>query len=317
MPALYILLGLLFLNSLSSASAAPIDDLRRDQDRLERTIAEARLEHDKLSGGLLKSLMAARLELLRTNAALVQQRIHALESGAKITIALAGSAPNLARAAELESDMRALEQRIVAQEAESAKYSGGLVKGLLESGIATSRMSLEMLNTERLKAKYGIQWLPRLGEGSEQKTPRKETAPAGAWEQEVTSEPAVALLHPTLSMKRFQASDYRAGVYEDVVLFDIDWDTTKLARPARAVKGVIVFADIFGESKFRIGLTIDNPLTPSRPYKQRGIGFKYNQFKDDHQWVRNTDLTNMKVRFEVMEVLYADGTTQKLSRSGD
>jgi len=305
--------------------ATPVDDLRRDQDKIERAIAEARIEHDKLSGGLLKSLIAVRLELLRTNAALVQQRIHALESGAKITLTLTGTAPDPNRSVEIEKEMLSLKDRIAAQQAESAKYSGGLVKAMLESGIATSRLSLEMLNAEYLKAKYGIHWLPSLSDGGLDRGKKPdpiEPSAHGEWRQQVSiAEPevdrAVTVLSPTLTNKRFHKSDWKNGSYEDAIWFDIAWDTSKLRQPARAVKGILVFADLFGEPKFKIRVTIDTPLTPGKTLKQLGLGFKFNQFTQEHQWVRSTDLVNMTFRFETQEVLYMDGTTEKFSQASD
>ncbi len=95
------------------------------------------------------------------------------------------------------------------------------------------------------------------------------------------------------------------------MLFDISWDTSKLRKPTRAVKGVLVFADLFGEPHFRIRITLDDPLKPGAKFGQTGQGFKYNQFLDDHHWVRSTDLANMNIRFEPEEVIYADGSREK------
>jgi hypothetical protein len=71
------------------------------------------------------------------------------------------------------------------------------------------------------------------------------------------------------------------------------------------------FQDLFGEEKFRLGLTIDDPLKPGTKFNQKGLGFKYNEFMEEHQWVRSTDLKNMKVEFKTREVLYADGSSEK------
>lgn len=67
----FLIVALVIGSSVPTVRAAPVDDLRQDQDKIERAISEARIEHDKLAGGLLKSLYAARLELLRTGAALI------------------------------------------------------------------------------------------------------------------------------------------------------------------------------------------------------------------------------------------------------
>lgn len=83
-----------------------------------------------------------------------------------------------------------------------------------------------------------------------------------------------------------------------------------LNKPTRAVKGLLEFTDLFGEVKFRIGLTLNERLEPGRPFTQRGIGFEYNQFMAEHQWMRGTDKADMKVLFRVTNILYADGTAE-------
>ncbi len=72
-----------------------------------------------------------------------------------------------------------------------------------------------------------------------------------------------------------------------------------------------MLADLFGEPQFRIRTTIDTPLDPGKKFKQSGIGFKYNKFTQEHQWVRSTDLSNMTFRFEAQEILYQDGKVEK------
>ena len=115
-----------------------------------------------------------------------------------------------------------------------------------------------------------------------------------------------SLIKPVLTNKRFQNSDFSKGVYEDAIWFDINWDTSKLKRKTRAIKGILVLGDIFGEPKFRINMTINDPLIPGKNYTQQGIGFDYNQFTESHKWVRFTELKDMTFAFEVKDIIYAD-----------
>lgn len=110
---------------------------------------------------------------------------------------------------------------------------------------------------------------------------------------------------PFVSKKRFRKFDY-----EDNILLDISWDTSSLKKPTRAIKGVIIFSDLFGESKFEIRTTITDTLTPRVPYVEKGIGFKFNQFKSSHKWMLSTDLKDMKVTFDTEEIIYKDGSTE-------
>jgi hypothetical protein len=85
-----------------------------------------------------------------------------------------------------------------------------------------------------------------------------------------------------------------------------------LKKAARAIKGVLHFQDLFGETRMRVNWTIDEPLAPSDVYVEKGTGFEYNMFMNDHQWVNSTDLANMKAAFVVTNIIYQDGTTEEI-----
>jgi hypothetical protein len=118
------------------------------------------------------------------------------------------------------------------------------------------------------------------------------------------------LLVPMLTNKRFQESDWQRSVYEDAIWFDVSWDTSNLKKPTRAIKGVLIIGDIFGEPKLRLRWTINQPLTAGESYSEEGVGFGYNQFTDSHKWMRTTDLKDMTFRFEVTDIIYQDGTQE-------
>ena len=119
-------------------------------------------------------------------------------------------------------------------------------------------------------------------------------------------------LIPFLSNKVFQASNPENGIYQDNIYFDITLDTSHLKKPTRAVKGYIIFSDLFGAEKFRLNWTINQPLTPGTNYTENSIGFNYNQFEDSNIWMRNTELKDMTFQFEVSNILYQDGTRENL-----
>lgn len=93
----------------------------------------------------------------------------------------------------------------------------------------------------------------------------------------------------------------------------LTWDVTyesRLKKPTRAIKGTLQVCDLFGEAKFLVGVTIDEPLQPSVPHTSEGIGIEYNQFRDDHKWFRFVDLEDTTVKFRVDSVIYQDGTRE-------
>jgi hypothetical protein len=285
----------------AAKSEESLESLRVEQSQINETINQAREEDSKLSGGLIKALIEARLELLQINSALIQQRINALESGAKIKVKLYEAKPDLERARNLKSEMDSIKSEIKAKEEEIAKYRGGLIKVTLMSAVATMNNTLAMLQTEYLKAKYGIYWMPDTNNKA------KSTASSFSVNKVATStESDEVILVPTITNKRYEK--YK---YDDNIWFDITWNTDNLKKKTRAVKGVLIFADLFGEPKFMINKTINAPLSPHKPHTEDGIGFEYNQFKDSHKWMRSSDLKDMTFRFEIKSIIYADGTTEQ------
>src|SRR5262245_18329123 len=89
----------------SSSATQQLTDLRAELIRVGQEIASAEAQIDLYTGGLIKSLLAMRLQVLRTNRALIEQRIHAIESGAPITISLQATNPDESRAAQLEQEL--------------------------------------------------------------------------------------------------------------------------------------------------------------------------------------------------------------------
>jgi hypothetical protein len=119
---------------------------------------------------------------------------------------------------------------------------------------------------------------------------------------ELPKKPLVAL---SVSNKRYDHGDY-----EDHIWFDCTYTLSTASKPTRAVKGAIQFSDLFGDVKFRLLVTVNDALSPGRPLVNPGIGFTFNQFMGEHQWVRATNLDDMKCSFAVSNVLYSDGTSE-------
>lgn len=119
------------------------------------------------------------------------------------------------------------------------------------------------------------------------------------------------IIRVTIENKRFQDTDINRNIYEQAIWWDATYEAIGITKPARAIKGVIEFADLFGEVHFQVRSTINIPISPSKKVTEKGIGFKYNQFLAKHKWMRSTKLKNMKVTYKVISIIYADGTTKK------
>ena len=119
-----------------------------------------------------------------------------------------------------------------------------------------------------------------------------------------------ALIQITISNKRYDPSNPSAGTFEDHIWFDCIYVLASDAKATRAIKGVIEFADLFGDVKFRLNTTLNEPLTPGQSLPQPGVGFTYNQFMAEHQWMLATTLKDMKSSFKALNILYADGASE-------
>ena len=131
-------------------------ELKQELATVRQDIHDAEKENIAYGGGLIKSLIAVRLEVLKTNEALVEQRIDALEGGARITLVLNASTPDPTRAAEIAKDIETQKVKLVEAQVEANRYTGGLVKALAETSVATTRNTLAMLEQQYLIARYGI-----------------------------------------------------------------------------------------------------------------------------------------------------------------
>lgn len=168
---------------------AQIAELKLDLSSTEQEIREATLKDEELAGGLVKSLIAVRLEILKTNRELIRQRIHAIESGARINLTLSAAKPDPARADELQKQIAEQRAKVADAQADSDKYSGGLVKAISESTVATSKQTLAMLVQQFLVAKYGLA-LPSTSQGA-------KTEAVAAESQLIPTKAAESQLIPT------------------------------------------------------------------------------------------------------------------------
>lgn len=130
--------------------------LKSELSQTEKEIAEATEQQSQFAGGLIKNLTTARLEVLGTNKALLQQRINAIESGAKIDLAISGVKPNPETAAALKTEIDTLTVQISDAKKEASQYNGGLIQALKLSTVATQEQTMAMLQQRYLSAMYGL-----------------------------------------------------------------------------------------------------------------------------------------------------------------
>lgn len=307
-----LLVGLLVAgcsHSLTPEQKAQLTALNSQLDAVNTELTAAKGKDAEYAGGVIKAFTGMRVQILATTKDLLEQRIQAVESGAPVTVKIAATKPDPKRAGELAKELETQEQAAKAADAKAAD-AGGLIGVMLQSAAATEQNTVALLRLQYVTAKYGLAPLALPPPGS------AVPASAGAIVAAADSPPpptsdaeniAYTIIMPTLVSKRFID-----GKYEDAVTLDVKFDATGLDKPARAIKGALIFTDLFGAPQQMVNWTIDHPLQPGESYTEIGSGFKYNQFKSGDQWVKTTDMSNMKVKFRVDSVLYQDGSRRDL-----
>lgn len=142
--------------ALSPEEKQQVNNLKSELSQTESDITSSKEQDALYTGGLIKSLVKAKLEILETNKALLQQRINAIESGAKINVTVNGTTPNPNEEKSLNNEIERLKVDISTAKSDAAQYSGGLVLAMKLSAIATQEQTLAMLQQKYLTAKYGL-----------------------------------------------------------------------------------------------------------------------------------------------------------------
>jgi len=142
-------------------SAEDEEALRIELTMLAEDIAASELENERYSGGLVKSLISARLAIFRQTKAMLEQRSAASSFSVNLSYTVDGKPfvlPSDAKeqAANIELELTALREKIKAQEEDAKRYRGGLVLSMKLSAIATMRQTEAMMQQRKLSLEYGL-----------------------------------------------------------------------------------------------------------------------------------------------------------------
>ncbi len=146
-------------------------ELRQELNGIRQEIAKAIEEDAMYRAGLIKNLIAVRLEVLKTNEALIEQRINALEAGSRIKFVVNATDVDIDKATELAKEIGIQQNKLAESRKNADRYSGGLVKAMAESEVATIRNTLAMLEQQYIIAKYGLA-IPAISSESTTATPK-------------------------------------------------------------------------------------------------------------------------------------------------
>lgn len=290
-------------NTSASPLLATMKELQAEATAIEEQISKAQAESAEYEGGLIKNTIDQRIAVLKLTKSLVDQRIVAIRTGAKMKTQAPASAPDSEMAASAASEIEALDKRIEKTRADADQYNGGLIKATLQSTVATMQSTRAMVDQRRLTAKFGLGLAQApAGEGASTSTSASKSSTAKP-KGEKKPAPNEQIIVVTLEDKRFSKKKYGHGIY-----FNLAFSAVGLEKPARAIKGSLVLNDLFGEKIMSIGWPLEDPMSPGETRKERDTGFDYNQFKDEHQRIRDAKTENLTATYRVDSIIYEDGT---------
>jgi len=110
--------------------------------------------------------------------------------------------------------------------------------------------------------------------------------------------------------KTFHKADYSRGDGGDRIDFKLTFKSN-LDKDIRAIRGALVFSDLFEAEIMRVTLT-DETGIPARGTAEWAGGIGYNQFLPPHQRLLGIAPHDMSVAFEAESIIYSDGTREKL-----
>lgn len=111
--------------------------------------------------------------------------------------------------------------------------------------------------------------------------------------------------------KSFSEADFASsGSFQDKIRFDLKF-TNQTDRDIRGVEGTVTFYDIFDNEIKPMQVSYDEVIPSGQSRTWKG-GIDYNQFIDADTKLKNTKLENLKYKWSIETILYADGTSEKM-----
>jgi hypothetical protein len=313
--------AVMFLLCGSATRAQDAADVKSDIERVRSEIEAARAEDAQYTGGLIKTLIANRIAILRQTEAMLQQKLASLKFGIPVKYLVDGKVFRLPDTSaqmlsEIDSEVFSSRVKIHEQEAEAARYTGGLVQATALVTLETLRQSHAMLEQKRISLAYGLpQYIGFNNLESDASAPSARasgsaSATYGTHARDDAEHAAAADLRRKLTLnvveKGFIPADPSAQRYEAFITFKCSYENVS-EKDIRAFTGTIVFQDLFGKEIAKVGVTISNPIRSGQQAVWNGT-MKYSQFVESHQRLLGARLGDLTVVWVPAAIMFSDGT---------
>jgi hypothetical protein len=109
--------------------------------------------------------------------------------------------------------------------------------------------------------------------------------------------------------KGFSESDFSSGnYYPEQITMNLKF-TNETDKDIKGVEGTLTLYDIFDNKISSTSVGYDKSI-PAHQNKVWESGIDYNQFIDEDVKLKNTELENLKYKWEVQTIIYADGSKE-------
>jgi hypothetical protein len=140
----------------SDPSTADIDE---DLRAIRTQIRDAEEEDARYAGGLIKAMVELRREVLRSTGAMLEQKRASLLRRIDLRYVVASKATlpgSNEKLSEIKEDLKKANDKLLRDQMEAQRYSGGLIQALSLTTVATDRLTIAQLDLAYYSAKYGL-----------------------------------------------------------------------------------------------------------------------------------------------------------------
>jgi len=275
--------------------------IKEDLDQINKQIKEAEIESAKYAGGLIKTLIESRIQILNYTKVMLEQRITAKDNNITLTYTIDGitfrSPENKdVLLSEIEREaMQALKEK-ESLKAEADKYSGGLIRATKLSTAAMKEQQLAILELKRISLLYDI---PIFWSSSDQSSTEAES-------QNISTENEDSI-SKLITMRIVRKRVFKAN-YSEHLGMEFTY-TNNSQKTIRAFTGIMHFKDVFDREILKVSLTVDDfIIKPGQTVTDSSKSLELNKFNDAHNRLRTINLDSLKLDFEVTDILFSDGT---------
>ncbi len=292
----------------ASAQEFNAEPLKAEIEGIEQQIKETRIDSDKYSGGLIKSLLESRIQILEHTKAMLDQRLSAGNYRVNINYSLEGNEYTVPDNKDellqaMESEALRISQEMEKVQKEADQYSGGLIRVTKLSTVAIHQQELAMIEMKRCALIYDIPLFSFEGGNSSSSSSKVASEPVKVSQNEKAE--IDHMFEVNLTGKRVFKANYSDHLGFNLLLIN------NTEKDIRAVQGVLIFMDLFDAEIMQLRITIEDDVPARASIKNNDYSFKINKFTSEHNRLKSIEMENLKVQMEVNAIIFQDGSTIK------